>query len=94
MKPNIKCDLWKLGFLSAERIDERDLDKSNLPEHVFRRGNDYYRTENGEIDLDELELFLKVKNAHNLNLLRLGVIAGAICLGVITVIVLLLWMRG
>lgn len=94
MKPETKCDLWKLGFLSAEMIQEADLDKKHLPDDVFCRGSDYYRIENKEIDPEELELFLKVKNAHNLNLIRLSVVACAVFLGIFAVCAFLAWVRG
>lgn len=87
MKSNIKYDLWKLGFLSAERIPKEEIegfDKDQLPENIISKDRlgeaEYFRIENDEIDPEELELFLKVKNARGINTIRRAVVVCAVCL--------------
>lgn len=68
--------LWKLKFLEGIKIRKRDVDKKNLPDNIniSKWTGEYTKVECKDINVEELNTFIKVKNAYNINLIRICVV--------------------
>ena len=101
MNKKLLWELSKLGLSSKKKVtwaDRKDLKSDALPDDVFYEKifMEYYRIEEPELTPEELELYLRVKNARNVNAMRRCAVVGAVCLCVLAVAVCLtlyLWWK-
>lgn len=68
--------LWKLKYLKGYKIRRGDLNKKDLPDnvHYSKWSGNYTKVECTEINREDLELFLKVKNEYNFNIIKICVV--------------------
>ncbi|BDR80758.1 hypothetical protein N072000002_10140 [Clostridium tetani] len=85
---NVNYYLWKLGLYESKIISKKEIDKNNLPKDVFYSllFNEYNQVTVKEIDPEELDKFVKAKNAYNLNIIRICIVICTIFLGILVFI--------
>lgn len=68
--------LWKLKYLKANKISTNQVDVNNIPDNiVYNRGTgDYLKIETDRPLNEELDTFLRVKNAYNFNIIRVCIV--------------------
>lgn len=71
----IKYYLWKLNYLSGTKIKKSQLNTNDRSDDIIynKLTGDYIKIEANTAD-EDLGLFLKVKNAYNLNIIRLCIV--------------------
>ena len=68
--------LWKLKFFEGTKIRKREINKKNPPDNITysKITGEYTKINCKDINVEELNTFIKVKNAYNLNLIRICVV--------------------
>lgn len=68
--------LWKLKFFEGTKIPKREINKKNPPDNIIysKITGEYTKINCKDINVEELNTFIKVKNAYNLNLIRICVV--------------------
>lgn len=68
--------LWKLKFFEGTKIQKKEINKKNPPNNITHSKitGEYTKINCKEINVEELYTFIKIKNAYNLNLIRICVV--------------------
>ena len=68
--------LWKLKYLEGIKASKKDFDKKNLPNNIYysQWSGQYTRIDSKELNTDDIDIFIKVKNAYNFNIIRICVV--------------------
>ena len=74
--------LWKLKYLKGRKVPKKDLDKNNIPDNVFFSEwyGSYIKVDCDYLNIKDIEMFLKVKNAYNFNIIKICVVICTILL--------------
>lgn len=64
--------LWKLKYLKGTKVDKKSLDKKNIPNNIFfsEWSGIYTKVDSDELNIKEIDMFVKVKNAYNFNIIK------------------------
>lgn len=72
----LKYYLWKLKYLEGVKVSKKDFDKKNLPNDIYYSewSGKYTKIDCNELNSDDIDIFIKVKNAYNFNIIRICVV--------------------
>lgn len=93
MRKEVKRYLWKLGELKDQRIERPVPEGEPLPENVLEVEGIYYLLDDKGMSDQEVELLLRAKTAHILNVIKVCAIVGAASLAVMALIPFLILIR-
>jgi len=64
--------LFKLKFLKGTKVNDEEFDDKNIPENIIYNGitGSYIKVESKDTTKEDLDLFLKVKNTYNFNIIK------------------------
>lgn len=68
--------LWKLKYFNGKKIPKKVLDKNNIPDNMFfcEWYGSYIKVDNEDFNIKDIEIFLKVKNAYNFNIIKICIV--------------------
>ena len=77
--------LFKLVFLKGTAINKKNFNKKNIPDNIYynRFTGKYTLINCDSFNQEDLDTFIKVKNAYNLNVIRVCVIILTILIGML-----------
>lgn len=68
--------LWKLKYLNGVKVSKKDLDKKNIPDNIYfsEWSGRYTKVYCNELNTEDIDIFIKVKNAYNFNIIKICVV--------------------
>lgn len=79
--------LWKLKYLEGIKVSKKDVDKNNIPDNIFFNewSGSYTKVDCDELNIKDIDIFIKVKNAYNFNIIKICAVVCTILLILITI---------
>lgn len=72
--------LWKLKYFKGSRIKKKQVDLNNMPDDIAYKKflGHYIKIDTDKPINEELEKYLRIKNAYNFNLIRISVVVSTV----------------